>query len=151
MFSEAFKNATPAEQQQMSFKLAENLLAHPETEVYMNAMGQGREPIVCVINRGKGGYQPANHSATFDRHPYVWQHNHYISQYVPSPKQVEDFDKSVNMSITYEDIFGNLKTNVGPVFGKIHNTTNLSSTTAPTTAPTTVPSESSDITAEPEL
>lgn len=55
--------------------------------------------------------------ATFERRPELYEYNHYISDYLWSPKKVEKFDNSKNTTITYQDAFGNEKTNVGPVIG----------------------------------
>ena len=37
-------------QRQIDFAIVEALLAHPDTELHMNVIGQGREPIAMVLN-----------------------------------------------------------------------------------------------------
>lgn len=98
--------------------VVEGLLAHPDTELYMNVMGQGREPIAMVLNRGLGDYPLTNHIGTFERRPEICKYNSYISNYLAKPGQIEKFDASNSSSITYQDLVGNSHTNIGPVFGK---------------------------------
>ena len=87
----------------------------------MNAMGQGHEPIVGVFNRGNGTYPIKNHLATFERKDSLYQYNSYITNYLLRKNQVDDFDASMNMSLTYEDPFGNRQTNIGPNIGEIED------------------------------
>jgi len=115
------------ERSQIGFTIVEGLLAQPDTELHMNVMGQGREPIVVALNRGRGDYPLPNHIATFERRPEICQYNSYISNYLAKPGQIEKFDASNSSSITYEDLVGNSHTNIGPVFGEI---------ASPTSAPT---------------
>lgn len=98
--------------------IVEELLAHPDTELYMNVMGQGREPIVMVLNRGRGNYPFMNHIGTFERRSEISKYNAYISNYLATPKQIKNFDASKSSSITYQDLTGNSHTNIGSVFGK---------------------------------
>ena len=114
-------------QLQIDLTIVEGLLAHTDTELYMNVMGQGREPIAIVLNRGLGDYPLTNHIGTFERRPEICKYNPYISNYLAKPRQIENFDASNSSSITYQDLVGNLHTNIGPVFGK---------TASPTSAPT---------------
>ena len=114
-------------QLQIDLTIVEGLLAHPDTELYMNVMGQGREPIAIVLNRGLGDYPLTNHIGTFERRPEICKYNPYISNYLAKPRQIENFDASNSSSITYQDLVGNSHTNIGPVFGK---------TASPTSAPT---------------
>ena len=107
--------------------LVEGLLAHPDTELHMNVMAQGREPIAMALNRGLGDYPLPNHVGLFERRPELCKYNFYISNYLADDKQIDRFDGSNSTSITYEDLVGNSKTNIGPVFGK---------TDSPTYAPT---------------
>ena len=107
--------------------VVEGLLAHPDTELYMNVMGQGRKPIAMVLNRGLGDYPLTNHIGTFERRPEICKYNSYITNYLAKEKQIEGFDITSSTSITYEDVFGNSHTNIGPVFGETN-----SSTSAPT-------------------
>lgn len=102
-------------------------MAHPDTEVHMNMIGQSREPIIVVLNRGLGNYKLSNHISTFERRPEIGKYNSYISNYLPKPKQINRFDVTNSSSITYEDLVGNSHTNIGPFFGKI---------TLPTSTPT---------------
>lgn len=113
-------------QLQIDLTIVEGLLAHPDTELYMNVMGQGREPIAVVLNRGLGNYPLPNHIGTFERRPEISHYNSYISNYLAKPGQIEKFDASNSTSITYQDLIGNSHTNIGPVFGEI-----ASSTSAP--------------------
>ena len=94
-------------------------------------MGQGREPIAMVLNRGEGDYPIRHHIATFERRPEISGYNSYISNYVTDEVQIENFDSTNATSITYKDLFGNSHTNIGPVFGK-------------TNPPTAAPSMSED-------
>ena len=84
----------------------------------MNVMGQGREPIALVLNRGLGNYPLTNYIATFKRRPEICEYNSYISNYLAKAEQIKKFDDSNNSSIMYEDLVGNSHTNIGPVFGK---------------------------------
>ena len=122
--------------------IVEGLLAQPDSELYMNVMGQGREPIALVLNRGKGGYELPNHVATFERRPEVFDYNSYISNYIANDEQIENFDLTNSTVITYEDLLGNLHDNTGPIFGQ---------TNSPTVSPTSenVTSDNSD--SNPEL
>ena len=103
---------------QVDLTVVESLLAHPDTEVHANVMGQGREPIFMVLNRGNGNYPLKNHIGTFERRPEICKYSPYITNYVAAPAQIRDFDLSTNTSIPYEDLIGNSQTNVGPLFGK---------------------------------
>ena len=96
----------------------ERLLAHPDTELHSNVMGQAREPIFLVLNRGKENYPLSGHVATFERRPEISKYSSYITDYIAKDKQIKDFDLSNSTSITYEDVFGSSHTNIGPVFGK---------------------------------
>jgi hypothetical protein len=116
-----------SKQLQIDFTVVEGLLAHPDTELYTNVMGQGREPIALVLNRGLGDYPLPNHISTFERRPEICKYNSYISNYLAEPGQIKNFDASNSSSITYQDLVGNSQTNIGPVFGK---------TASPTSAPT---------------
>lgn len=88
----------------------------------MNVMGQGREPIAAAFNReGSGNYSIPNHTTRFEGRPEIFEYNHYISNYGAEDWQMEKFDNSVNTSIPYEDLFGNLQVNGGRVFGKMTN------------------------------
>ena len=121
-------NELPENRQlQIDLTIVEGLLAHPDTELHMNVMGQGREPIAMVLNRGLGDYPLKNHIGTFERRPEICKYNSYISNYLAKPEQIESFDRSNSTSTTYEDLVGNSHTNIGPVFGK---------TDSPTSAPT---------------
>lgn len=121
-------NELPEDKQsQIGLTIVEGLLAHPDTELHMNVMGQGREPIAVVLNRGLGNYPLPNHIATFERRPEICKYNSYISNYLAKPGQIEKFDASNSSSIPYEDLVGNSHTNIGPVFGEI---------ASPTSAPT---------------
>ena len=116
-------------QLQIDLTIVEELLAHPETELHINVMGQGREPIAVVLNRGLGNYPLQNHIATFERRPEIAKYNSYITNYLAKERQIQDFDLSKRTSITYEDLVGNSHTNIGPVFGS-------SKIDPPTSAPT---------------
>lgn len=121
-------NELPDDKQlQIDLTIIEGLLAHPDTELHMNAMGQGREPIAMILNRGMGDYPLQNHIGTFERRPEICKYNPYISNYLAKDAQIEGFALSNSTSITYEDLVGNSYTNIGPVFGKTD-----SSTSAPT-------------------
>jgi hypothetical protein len=91
--------------------IVEELIAHPDTELYMNVMGQGREPIAVALNRGEGDYPIQNHVGTFERRPEVFDYNSYISNYQLRPEQLEAFDLTNGTSTTYEDLLGNPHTN----------------------------------------
>ena len=133
VFKELGKNITrylelpESKQRQIDVTIVESLLAHPDTEIYTNVMAQGREPVSLALNRGLGDYAIPNHLATFERHPELFQYNHYISNYIGTEDQVVNVDASANTSITYDDLVGNSQTNIGSVFGK---------TDPPTSAPT---------------
>ena len=71
-----------AKQLQIDLTIVEGLLAHPDTELHMNVMGQGREPIALVLNRGLGNYPLQNHIGTFERRPEISEYNPYISNYL---------------------------------------------------------------------
>ena len=114
-------------QLQLNIDIVENLLAHPDTELHMNVMGQGREPIAFVLNRGLGNYPLQNHIATFERRPEISEYNSYITNYIAKDGQIDDFDLSNSTVTTYEDLIGKSHTNIGPVFGEI---------ASPTSAPT---------------
>jgi len=116
-----------SKQLQIDLTIVEGLLAHRDTELHMNVMGQGREPIALVLNRGLGDYLLQNHIGTFERRPEISEYNPYISNYLAKDSQIKGFDLSNSTSITYEDLMGNSHTNIGPVFGK---------TDSPTSAPT---------------
>ena len=107
-----------AKQLQIDLTIVERLLAHPDTELHMNVMGQGREPIALVLNRGLGNYPLKNHIGTFERRPEICEYNPYISNYLGKDSQIKGFDLSNSTSISYEDLVGNSHTNIGPVFGK---------------------------------
>ena len=107
--------------------IVEGLLAHPDTELHMNVMGQGREPIALILNRGLGNYPLRNHIDTFERRPEICNYNPYITNYLANNAQIKAFDLSNSTSTTYEDLVGNSHTNIGPVFGQ---------TDSPTSAPT---------------
>ncbi len=113
-------------QLEVDMTIVEGLLAHPDSELYMNVMAQGREPICLVLNRGEGSYPLPNHVSTFERRPEISEYNPYISNYVANKPQIKNFDLSNSTSITYEDLVGNSHTNIGPVFGQ---------TAPPTSAP----------------
>ena len=114
-------------QLQINITLVEGLLAHLDTELHMNVIGQGREPIPMALNRGLGTYPLKNHIGTFERRPEISTYNAYITNYIAKNKQIGGFDITNSSSITYEDLFGNSHTNIGPVFGE---------TDPPTFAPT---------------
>ena len=116
---EKYMQATENERLQFDIDIVERLLGHPETEVHMDAMGQGREPIILMLNRGLGDYPIPNHVATLERRPEICSYNTYISNYIAKESQVKDFDMSQGSETPYEDLFGNSQINVGPVFGKI--------------------------------
>ncbi len=121
-------NELPESKQfQIDITIVEGLLAHPDTELHMNVMGQGIEPIALVLNRGLGNYPLKNHISTFERRPEICEYNPYISNYLAKDSQIKNFDLSKGTLITYEDLVGNSHTNIGPVFGK---------TDSPTSAPT---------------
>ena len=103
----------------------DSLLAHADTELYPNVMGQGREPIFLTLNRGHGNYPIPNHIATFERRPEISELNTYITHYRAEKEQIENFDLSNSTSIVYKDLFGNSHTNVGPIFGKKNGAENL--------------------------
>lgn len=107
------------------------MLGDSGSELYPNVMGQGREPVFLVMNRGKGNYSIPYHVATFERRGEIFNYNHFITQYIPSDLQIEEFDLSNSTKITYQDLLGNSHTNIGPVFGK----KNTPTTNAPTSAP----------------
>lgn len=76
-------NELPQDKQlQIDFAIVEGLLAHPDTELHMNVMGQGREPIAMILNRGLGNYSLKNHIGTFERRLEIFEYNPYISNYV---------------------------------------------------------------------
>lgn len=120
-------------QLQIDLTIVEGLLAHPDTELYMNVM------IAMVLNRGMGNYSLQNHIGTFERRPEISKYNSYISNYLAKDQQIENFDLSNSTSIRYEDLVGNLQTNIGPVFGK---------TDSPTSAPTVNDVKSEDVKSE---
>ena len=144
MFNELDKNGTlytqlPENKQLLiDCTIVEQLLAHPDTELYMNVMGQGQEPIAMVLNRGQGDYPLKNHISTFERRPEVFDYNSYISNYLARDYQIENFDLTNSSFITYEDLLGNSHNNTGPVFGQ---------TNSPTVSPTgdNSPSENSEL------
>lgn len=115
-------------QRQIDFTIVEKLLAHPDTELHMNVMGQGREPIAMALNRGLGDYPLQNHIGTFERRPEICKYNSYITNYLATKKQIKGFDLSNSTSITYEDVLGNSHTNIGPVFGETDSPTSATST-----------------------
>lgn len=124
-------NELPENKQlQIDLTIVEGLLAHPDTELHMNVMAQGREPIAFVLNRGLGNYPIPNHTATYERRPEISKYNAYITNYQANPKQMQAFDASNGTVINYEDLIGNVQTNIGPIFGKI----------SPTQLPTVEPS-----------
>nr|UVG41862.1 hypothetical protein [Navicula tsukamotoi] len=118
-------------QLQVDVTIVEDLLAHPQTELHMNVMGQAREPIALVLNRGLGDYPLKNHIATFERRPEIAEYNSYITNYLAYDLQIQNFDMSNGTSITYQDLVGNSHINIGPVFGS-----NSSKIDLPTSAPT---------------
>jgi len=81
--------------------LIETLLGHPDTEIYPNVMGQGRELIFTALNRGHGDYAIPNHIATFERQSEITHLNLYISNYILDDPQVQKFDLSNRTEITY--------------------------------------------------
>lgn len=102
---------------QLDISTMEKLIAHPDTELYSNVMGQGREPIFLVLNRGLGNYTFPNHIGTFERNE-MYNYNVYITNYILSREQMKNFDASKNSSIIYQDLFGNSHLNIGPIIGK---------------------------------
>ena len=110
-------------QLEIDLTIVEELLAHPDTELHMNVMGQGREPIAMLLNRGLGTYPLQNHIGTFERRPEICKYNPYITNYLANKNQIKAFDLSKNTSISYEDLVGNSHTNIGPIFGKIDSPT----------------------------
>lgn len=115
---EEYNALSDNEKRGFDLDVVEDLLAHPESELHMNVMGQGREPIAVVVNRGQGNYPIVNHVATFERRPEISQYNPYITNYALSPIQMEKFQNSNGTSIPYDDLVGNSQINVGPVLGK---------------------------------
>jgi hypothetical protein len=108
-------------QVKVSIGIIERLLDHPDTVIYENSMLQFREPGIVALNMGGNGsnsYSIPGHMATFERHPELYEYNSYISNYILKHSQIVAFDKSMNHSLTYEDVFGNLKTNIGPNVGE---------------------------------
>jgi hypothetical protein len=95
----------------------------------MNVMGQGREPLAMLLNRGLTNYPLENHIALFERRPEIWEYNPYVSNYLAKDAQIEGFDISNSTSITYEDLVGNSHTNIGPIFGKRVDTDTSTSST----------------------
>lgn len=85
---------------QIDLTIVEELLAHPDTELYTNVMAQGRDPVIMVLNRGIGNYSLKNHISTFERRPEISKYNSYITNYVAKQKQIRDFDRS-NSSVRY--------------------------------------------------
>jgi len=69
-------NELPEDRQlQIDLTIVEGLLAHPDTELHMNVMGQGREPIAMILNRGLGDYPLKNHIGTFERRLEICKYN----------------------------------------------------------------------------
>jgi hypothetical protein len=85
-------------------------------------MAQGREPVFFVVNRWLEDYAILNHTAIFENRPEISKYNSYISDYQPSPNQMNEFDQSINNITKYEDLVSNIKTNKGPIFGKTVST-----------------------------
>ena len=131
-----YNQGSKSQQVQVDITIVESLLAQPDTEIHMNVMGQGREPIIMVLNRGSGDYPLQNHIATFERRPEISKYNHYISNYLANEEQIEGFDRSNSTSITYEYLVGNSHTNIGPVFGEIASPTSALTVNDPTSEPT---------------
>lgn len=114
-----YNELSPKQQAQVGIKIIELLLAHPHTEFYPIAIGQGREPISIVLNRGQGDYPVKNHIALFERRPEICKCNPYISNYFVNEGQLKDFDDSKNNSTVYEDLMGNLHNETGPIIGAV--------------------------------
>lgn len=93
-------------------------------------MGQGREPITLVLNRGLGGYPIENHIASFERRPEIMKFNPYITTYQAQDRQMDNFNATQNHTMMYQDLVGNWQTNTGPIFG---------ATEKPTMVPTSAP------------
>lgn len=123
---EQFESLPKIEQRKIAIDIVEKLLENPGTEIYSNAMGQGREPIFLALNRGTEGYPVEHHAASFERRPEIWKYNSYISNYILKSNQVTRFDNSVNTTIDYKDLMGNSITNTGPIFGKDKSINSLS-------------------------
>jgi hypothetical protein len=117
---------------QIGLTIVEELLAHPDTELHMNVIAQGREPILIILNRGLGNYSLTNHISTFERRPEICKYNSYLTNYVADDAQIKNFDFNNNTSITYEDLVENSHTNIGPIFGKRVVTNDSVPTTSPT-------------------
>lgn len=121
-----FAEGTANQKKLMSIRLVENLLGHPDTKFYFNAMLQKREPGIIVFNSGNGSYPVRNHLATFERQPALYDFNSFISQYQLADAQVREFYQSMNESIFYKDHFGNLIENIGPNVGRDKSLKSLS-------------------------
>ena len=106
-------------QAQVGINIVESLLAHPDTEFYPIAIAQSREPISIALNRGQGNYSLKNHMATFERRPEICKYNPYISNYLLRDEQLENFDRSNNISTVYEDLVGNPHNETGPIIGSV--------------------------------
>jgi hypothetical protein len=102
----------------VNIDIVESFLAHPDTELHMNVMGQAREPIAMLLNRVHGNYPIKNHINTFEWRPEISSYNPYITQYIAEEYQIANFERSNSTSISYEDVNSNSKTNIGPIFGK---------------------------------
>ena len=85
-------------------------------------MGQGVEPIILALNRGKDDYPVTNHIATFENRPEISKYNAYITHYQASPSQIQRFDASHEV-IRYQNLIkdSDPNTHVGPVFGNWTN------------------------------
>lgn len=118
------------------FDIVDRLLSHPNTELYLNVMAQGREPVFMVLNRGLGDYPIPNHMATFERRPEIGEYNPYISDYLLMRTQLENFDRSANTVIEYNDLIGNSHTNTDPIIGD--DARSASPSTISTTSPSNV-------------
>lgn len=114
-----YNNLSQSSKLKVSFNILENLLKHPDTEIYNNSMAQYREPVFVILNRGLGDYPIPNHAAIYERKPEIYNYNSYITDYQLKVPQVDKFDNSVNTTIEYKDSFGNQITNIGPVIGSM--------------------------------
>lgn len=118
------------------FDVVDRLLGHPDTELHTNVMAQAREPVFMVLNRGLGDYPVPNHIATFERRPEICEYNPYITDYFLTDAQLKNFDLSANALIKYNDLIGNVQTNIGPIIGE--DTRSASPSTSSPTSPSTV-------------
>ena len=57
--------------------------------------------------------------ATFERRPEICKYNPYISNYLLRDEQLENFDRSNNISTVYEDLVGNPHNETGPIIGSV--------------------------------